>query len=132
MQRFCLPQALRPYMSQAQNYAASAVYFAVLLLYLEAYVFLSMEAAAPAKIVVRTLAAATAGCMGVLLLLNFFKEMYVWRRSYRDDQEAHRLEDMFKTELKAIFQASELHEVDQKGKIYDSEELVDLEMAKKL
>eukprot|EP01044_Picomonas_judraskeda_P024671 COSAG03_NODE_6885_length_991_cov_0.982063_3_plen_26_part_01 len=26
MQRFCLPQALQPYMSQAQNYAASAVY----------------------------------------------------------------------------------------------------------
>ena len=39
---------------------------------------------------------------------------------------------MFKTELKAIFQASGLHIVDQKGKIYDSEELVDLEMAKKL
>ena len=111
---------------------ASAVYFTLVLLYVEACVLVSMELPEHGKDAVRASAAATAGCMGVLLLLNFFREMYVWRRSYRDDQEAHRLEDMFKTELKAIFQASGLHVVDQKGKIYDSEELVDLEMAKKL
>ena len=119
-------------MSKAQNYAASAMYFTLLLIYVEACVFVNMKPTALAKDVVRSMAAATAGCMGMLLLLNFCKEMYVWRRSYRDDREAHRLEDMFKTELKAMFQASEEHKVDHKGKIYDSEELVDLEMAKKL
>lgn len=119
-------------MSKAQNYTASAVYFTLLLLYVEACVLLNMEATAPGKAVVRALAAATAGCMGLLLLLNFVKEMYVWRRLYGDDQEAHRLEAMFKTELKGIFQASGVHNLDQTGKIYDSEELVDLEMAKYL
>jgi hypothetical protein len=121
-------------MSQAQNYVASAVYFTLLLLYVEACVFASLEPAAPAKDVVSTMAAATAGCMGIMLLVNFLMEMYVWRRSYRDDREAHRLEEIFKTELKAIFhaEASEVHKVDQKGKIYDSEELVEREMANKL
>ena len=119
-------------MSQAQNYVASAVYFVLLLLHVAACAFHSTEAADPAKPVVRMFAAATTGCMSVLLLLNFFKEMYVWRRSYRDDQEAHRLEDMFKAELKETFQASEVHKVDQTSKIYDTEELVDLEMYKKL
>ena len=119
-------------MSKAQNYTASLVYFTLLLLYVEACVFLNMEAEAHGKDIVRALAAATAVCMGSLLLLNFFKEMYVWRRSYGDDQEAHRLEAMFKAELKVIFQASGGHKLDQKEKIYDSEELVDLEMAKYL
>ena len=119
-------------MSKAQNYAASAVYFTLFLLYVLACVFLNMETAAPGKAVVRALATATAVCTGSLLLLNFLKEIYVWWRSYADDQEAHRLEAMFKIELKAIFQASGVHKIDQKGKIYDSEELVDLEMAKYL
>lgn len=107
------------------------MYFALLLLYVEAFLY-SRIAAPAGKDIVRTIAAVTAGGMEVALLLNFFKEMYVWRRSYRDDQEAHHLEDMFKAELKTIFQASGAHKLDQTGKIYDSEELVDLEMAQKL
>lgn len=129
-----LQSMMQPYMSKPQNYAATGVYVSILMIYIEAMVFHRVDSSASAQDVVRIVAAVTAGGTGVLLLLNFLKEMFVWQRSYGDDKEAHRLEDTFKAELKEIFHASGAQKLDQKGndKIYDAEELVDLEMAKQL
>ena len=121
-----------PYISTAQNRVVATVYAGLLMLYAGAIVLNAVELEDGQQETLRTIAGLTTGLVGVVCVANLVREVYIWRRWFREDVQAHRLEDMFKAELKAIYFKTSGSEAEPDEKVYDTEELVDLEMAKKL
>ena len=126
--------SFNPYISTRQNRCAALLYSFLLVLYILACIFHGLDQGTGGQKTVRGLAAAFAGIGGVGFFFNLLHEMHRWRTYHIDDGHAHELEEQFKKELKGIFESSgaDKEKVSGKPKIYDAEELVDLEMAKLL